>query len=121
LKDDAARPFYKDYDEDHSVLYAIIGLYNLKSQFGLSENSVTEILKWVKDILPKENTLPDNYRTVKKCLKGLDLKYKYIHACKYDCMLYSNEREEKDECPICREPRYVVCENGKDKAAKHRK
>ena len=88
LKADGAKPLYKDYDEDHSILYEMIGLHNLKSQFGLSGNSVIGILKWVKEILQKENMLPDNYPTMKKSLKGLGLKYKSIHACKYDCILY---------------------------------
>ena len=121
LKADVARPLYKDCDEDHSVLYVMIGVHNLKSQFGLSGNSVTGILKWVKEILPKENMLPDNYPTMKKSLKGLGLKYKSIHACKYNCILYRNEHGQKDGCPVCGEPRYVVCEKVNDKPAKYQK
>ena len=103
LKSDAARPLYKYCDEDHLVLYAMIGFHNLKSHFGLSGNSVIGILKWVKEIIPKDNKLPENYPTMKKSLKGLGLKYKSIHACKYDCILYRNEHGEKDECPLCGE------------------
>jgi len=119
LKADVARSLYKDCDEDHSVIYAIIGLHKLKSQSGLSGNCVIEILKWFKEIIPKEDMLPDNYPTIKKSLMDLGVKYKSIHACNYDCKLYHNVHEENDECPACNEPRYVVCENGKDKPVKN--
>ena len=93
----------------------MVGLHNLKSRFGLSGNSVSEILAWVKDLLLKENTLPDNYPDMKNSLKGLGIKYKSIHACKYDCILYRKEHEHKQHCPVCQVPRYTSkkVENGK--------
>lgn len=94
----------------------MVGLHNLKARFGLSGISVSEILVWVKDLLPKENTLPDKYPNMKNTLKGLGMKYKSIHACKYDCILYRKEHEHKQHCPICQVPRYTMskkAENGK--------
>jgi len=118
LKTDAARPLYSNCDADHSTLYAMVGLHNLKSHFGLSGNSVTEILKWAKDLLPKDNTLPDNYPYMKKSLKGLGMKYKSIHACKFDCILYRKEYEFKEKCPICGEPRFTMMKTPNDKPCK---
>ena len=94
-------------EQGHTSLYAIVGLYNLKSRFGLLGNSMTKNLKWAKDLLPKDNRLPDNYPTMKKSLKGLGMKYKSIHVCKFDCILYWKEHQNKLNCPVCKEPRYV--------------
>ena len=68
---------------------------------------MTKILLWAKDLLPKENTLPNNYPNMKSNLKGLGMKYKSIHACKFDCVLYHKEHKDKLKCPICKEPKFV--------------
>ena len=34
------------------------------------------------------------------------MKYKKIHACPNDCILYRKEHEEKEQCPICKTLRY---------------
>ena len=106
LKAAAATPLYHNSNPDHTKLYAMVGLHNLKSKFGLSGKSVTAILLWAKDLLPKENTLPVNYPIMKGNLKGLGMKYKSIHCCKYDCILYYKEHKDKRACPVCKEPRY---------------
>ena len=67
---------------------------------------MTEILLWAKDLLAKENTLLDNYQSIKRSLKGLGMKYKSIHACKHDCIVYWNEHKNKLKCPVCNEPRF---------------
>jgi hypothetical protein len=118
LKSDATRPLYPNCNKNHTKLYAMVGLQNLKSRFGLSGNSVTEILLWAKDLLPKDNMLPDNYSSMKNSLKGLGMKYKSIHACKYDCILYRKEHETKEKCPICNEPRYILKKGPNEKLRK---
>lgn len=80
----------------------------VKNRFSLSRSSASEILVWVKDLLPKDNTLPENYSDMKNSLKGLGMKYKFIHACKYECILYRKEHEHKEKCPVCHEPRFVL-------------
>ena len=85
----------------------MVGLNSLKTQYGLSGNSVTRILNWVKGLLPKENTLPNSYPVMKNSLKGLGMNYKSIHACVYVCILYRKEYVNLDWYPLCDEPRYV--------------
>lgn len=88
LKAASNRPLYSGCKDGHTTLYCMVGLHNIKSQFGLSGNCVTKILLWAKDFLPKDETLPDKYTDMKKTLKGLGMKYKSIHACPLDCILY---------------------------------
>ena len=107
LKFKATQPLYSGCEKDQTTLHAMVGLHSLKTQYGLSGNSVTGILKWVKGLLPKVNTLPNSYPVMKNSLKGLGMKYKSIHACVYDCILYRKEYENLDRCPVCDEPRYV--------------
>ena len=71
----------------------MVGLHSLKTQYGLFGNSVMGILKWVKGLLPKVNTLPNSYPVMKNSLKGLGMKYKSIHACVYDCILYRKVKQ----------------------------
>ena len=54
LKCEATRPLYPNCKPDHTSLYAMIGLHNIKSRYGLSGKAVSEVLRWVKDLLPIE-------------------------------------------------------------------
>ena len=44
---------------------------------------------------------------MKSSLKGLGMKYKSIHAYKFDCILYRKEHKHRLKCPVYNEPRYV--------------
>lgn len=44
----------------HTKLYAPILLYKHKAQNGMIDKSFTELLKLLRDMLPKENKLPDS-------------------------------------------------------------
>ena len=45
---------------------------------------VDELLKLLKDALPKENRLPESHYDAKKNISKLGLGYKSNHVCKYD-------------------------------------
>lgn len=114
LKAEASRPIFPNCKVGHTTLYAMIGLHNIKSRFGLSGTSVSAILKWAKDLLPEENLLPDHYPHMKRCLKGLGMKYKSIHACPFDCILYRKQHLNKEKCPICGTPRFQLARSDEE-------
>ena len=53
------------------------------------------------DILPEENTLPKSYYQAKKILCSMGMKYKKIHACPNDYILYRHDFQEMQKCPRC--------------------
>ncbi|XP_021755964.1 uncharacterized protein LOC110721140 [Chenopodium quinoa] len=64
------------------------------------------LLELVKDMLPKDNVLPDSTYEAKKSLSLIGLPYEKIHACPNDCVLYRNQYESLESCPICEASRY---------------
>ena len=64
------------------------------------------MLEAFKDMLLNDNVLPRRYYDANKILSPLGMEYKKIHACLNDCILYRNEFEEKQKCPVCETPRY---------------
>lgn len=70
----------KDYDEPlwnrcriQSKLSAITQVFVIKLDYKLSEISYDNILKWAKNILPKENKLKDNFYIAKSMTESLVL------------------------------------------------
>ena len=53
------------------------------------------------EALPKGETLPSNYYETKKVLHELGLHYIKIDAYPSDCMLYSKENANANECIVC--------------------
>ena len=64
------------------------------------------LLQLLQEAFPKPNVIPNSHYEAKKMLKELGLTYEKIHACKNDCILFWGEHENKDICPVCKEPRY---------------
>lgn len=105
LLSDFEKPLYLGC-EKYSRLSAILKLYNLKAAHGLSDVGFTGFLEVFKDMLPKENVLPGRTYEAKKTLSTMGLRYEKIHACPNNCILYRNEHESLNNCPICNASRY---------------
>jgi len=108
----AHEPYYEELQTDSNLplylgcttytrLSAVLTLVNLKAIFGWSDKSLTELLVLLKNMLPKENTLPKSHYEAKKILCLVGMKYQKIHACRNDCILYRNEFVEMRNCPTC--------------------
>lgn len=69
---------------------------------------MTELLIRLKRWLPKENTIPEKYLTMKQMLKDLGMKVECIHACENDCILFWKEYNDALECPRCHTSRFKV-------------
>ncbi|KAL2340914.1 hypothetical protein Fmac_008854 [Flemingia macrophylla] len=113
LCSDAAKPLYPNCNK-FSRLSATLKLFNLKARNRWTNKSFTELLDLLKDMLPKENSLPNRYYEAKKILCPMGLEYKKIHACPNDCILYQGEFEGLDLCPRCGVSLYKKKDNASD-------
>lgn len=52
------------------------------------DKSFTELLEFLKDMLPKGNAFLNSNYDAKNILSPMDLDYIKIHACCNDCILY---------------------------------
>ncbi|KAL5540395.1 hypothetical protein UlMin_042418 [Ulmus minor] len=114
LLSDAEKPLYSGCTT-FNVLSTLVRLYNLKTKHGWTENSFSELLSLIGDILPKENSLPTSIYEAKKTLSTPGMQYTKIHACPNDCILYRKEYENSVVCPKCGLSRWKVMKNHKVK------
>jgi hypothetical protein len=62
---------------------------------------------FLKDILPKGNTVSETIYEAKQIICPLGLEVEKIHACKNDCILYHGpEFKDLEKCPICELDRF---------------
>jgi len=59
-------------------------------------------------MLPEGNSLTNRNYEAKKILCPMGMKYKKIHSCPNDCILYTNEYGNLRRCPRCALSRYKV-------------
>ena len=107
----ATEPLYPSCPKEITKLYAIVKLNSLKTQYGFSDNGVTALLEFIKELLPEGNTLPSKYPDVKKIIKQLGMNYITYDACINDCILYWKDNANKVSCPNCSKPRYKTSFN----------
>lgn len=81
LIEDAKRPLYPGC-VDFTKLSATVEFYNLNVKNRWSDTSFDQMLKLQKDVLPKDNTLPDSAYVAKKLIKSFGLNYDMIHMSK---------------------------------------
>jgi len=80
-------------------LSVILRLFNVKAKNGWTDKSFTKLLELLSDIFPEGNTMPTCNYDSKKILCSMGMKYKKIHACPNDCVLYKKEFENLCQCP----------------------
>ena len=62
-------------------------------------------------MLPEGNELPSTTYEAKKVVCPLGLEVQKIHACPNDCILYCDEYEKLDACPVCDAKWYKIRQN----------
>ena len=67
-----------------------------------------KFLVMIKNMLPKDNELPESTYEAKKVVCPLGLEVQKIHACPNDCILYRGEYEDLNACPVCGALRYKI-------------
>jgi len=60
----------------------------------------------MSDMLLEGNPLPTRNYDAKNILCPMGMKYKKIHVCPNDCMLYKKEFDKLHQCPQCGISRY---------------
>ncbi|KAH7851731.1 hypothetical protein Vadar_015845 [Vaccinium darrowii] len=103
---DAEKPLYPGCKE-FSKLSLLVELFHHKRLGKWTNDSFSKLLKTFNRALPEGEKLPNSYHEVRKVLGKLGLKYKKIHTCPNDCMLYWKEHVKDTECHIC-EPRLFM-------------
>ena len=86
----------------NSLVVCSVKIIHLKAENGWSDKSFTFLLKPLKDMLPKENELPDHTYEAKKVIHSMSIDYEKIYAWPKDCILYRKEYEHLEKCPVCR-------------------
>jgi len=98
LKDDSVTELYPGCSS-FSRLSAVLRLFNIKARNGWTDRSFTELLELLHQLLPQDNTLLTSHYEAKKILCPMGMKYRKIHACPNDCLLYRKEFEGLHKCP----------------------
>lgn len=90
-----------------SSLNFLAKLMHIKVINKWTNSSFDQLLELLKVTFPKENHVPPSHYEAKKKLRKIGLGYQCIHACINDCALFWDKNEDKQNCPICNESRWV--------------
>ena len=102
--------------ESESILSAVAKALVLKAEHQLSQRCFDGIMANMRSSLPKTAKMPENFYQAKKMVKPLMMPSRKYDVCPNFCMLYYKDRENKDRCDECNEPRYeTVSHNQKSK------
>ncbi|XP_026409969.1 uncharacterized protein LOC113305076 [Papaver somniferum] len=88
----------------------------MKARHNCSDAFLTELLQFMKPILPARNTLPATANKAKFMIEPFRLKCEIIHACPNDCVLYQKDYADMDECPNCKASRWKPVDKKKPHA-----
>ena len=106
LREDAETPLYDNAGVDNSVLEVTLELLRIKAKHNIVDSGFTEILSYLRTILPPGNNLPKSTYEAKKVTCPLGLEVIRYHACPLDCIIYKGEYKDMHSCPICQTSRY---------------
>ena len=82
-----------------------------KAANGVSDMGFEELLGIVKNMLPEGNELPSTTYEAKKVVCPFGLEVQKIHVCPNNCILYRDEYEKLDACPVCVAKWYKIRQN----------
>lgn len=95
-------PLYLGYNK-YNKLFWLTKLYNHNGRSRWFNQSFSNLLNCLEDILLTNNVLPISIYEAKKCKTVLGMSYKKTHACPNDCILYCKSYQNLNEYPTCRE------------------
>jgi hypothetical protein len=104
LEKSSREPLYDESngcDKKFTQLLVVLELLKLKASHRWSDNSFSELLSLLANLLLKPNTLPTSTYRAKKLICPLSLGVDKTHACPNHCILYHKEHEFKMKCPVC--------------------
>ncbi|KAK1612790.1 hypothetical protein QYE76_036463 [Lolium multiflorum] len=103
--EDHNKLLYPTCEDGHKKLGSTLELLQWKAENGVTDSGFGKLLTIIKRKLPRGNELP---ASAKKIICPLGLDVQKIHACINDCILYRDEYENLDACPVCTALRYKI-------------
>ena len=108
MLEDHKKMLYPNYVGDKKKLGTTLELLQWKAENGVSDKGFGKLLVMIKDMLPKDNELPESTYEAKKVVCPLGLEVQKIHACPNDCILYRGAYKDLNACPVCGALRYKI-------------
>ncbi|XP_023744591.1 uncharacterized protein LOC111892768 [Lactuca sativa] len=91
---------------DMSALKFLAKLFHTKVINRWTNSSFDQLVELLRASFPKSK-IPASHYEAKKKLRKIGLGYQSIHACKNDCPLFWKENGSMQNCPICKQSRWV--------------
>ena len=79
---------------------------SMKSENHMSEKLFDQVIELMKEIVPDNNLVTDNFYNTKKLLCGMGLLVEKIDCCLNGCMLYWGADSDLTSCKFCDHPRF---------------
>jgi hypothetical protein len=99
LLEEARKELYPGCKEATKVSF-VVRLFQIKCQFGITNNALEHILQLISRLLPEGHCVPDSLAKVRKVVRDLGLDYQKIHACVNDCVFVDGVKP----CSVHRKP-----------------
>ena len=90
----------------HSQLSFVVRLMSLKAEYHWPERCYDRLTELIKEGLPDENLLPNNFYSTKKLLRGMGLPIEKIDCCPNSCMIFWRDDSELQSCRYCGSSRF---------------
>ncbi|KAK9107072.1 hypothetical protein Syun_023083 [Stephania yunnanensis] len=104
--------------ETMTTLSAMARLLAIKSEHHIFERGYNEIIKFVKDCLPNDDSLVENFYATKRLMRGLGLPVEKIDCCEDQCMIYWGVGSELTSCKFCGKSCYIAHRRGRGRNTK---
>jgi hypothetical protein len=91
-------PLYPSCNERYTKLSTSLKLLQLKATHHWTNKGFRELLEVLVDMFPEGNQIPRTTYEAKKIICMMGLKFKKIHACKNDCILFHGDNVALTEC-----------------------
>ncbi|KAK1660764.1 hypothetical protein QYE76_048923 [Lolium multiflorum] len=108
MLEDHNKVLYPNCEDGKKKLGTTLELLQWKTENGTSDKGFEKLLKIIKKMLPGENVSPSSTYEAKKVVCPLGLEVQKIHAYIKDCILYREEYENLNACPVCGALRYKI-------------
>ena len=92
--------------QNHLQLSLVARMLNMKAEHHMSQREFDDISQLIKEVVPDENLVTDNFYNAKRLVRGLGLLVEKIHCCYNGCMLFWGEDNDITICKICGHQRY---------------
>ena len=85
---------------------AVVRLFHMKSEHHFSERCYDDFIQFLREVLPDDNKMIDNFYRTKKLVQGLGLPVEKIDCCNNNCMIYWGDDSALTSCKFCNHPRF---------------